>query len=158
MRVHAAATRGKGSAIVTAHSADTERTVITAIERLPYDAGAVSRRLLELKAADPTARIVLDEEGLGDAVWELVGKPRRGQGWRLYARHGFEREELTRTLLVGVERASFGFASGLREADAMRKALVGLTRNPREDGPGSELAVALSLALDDRRPPLPRVG
>jgi hypothetical protein len=39
----------------------------------------------------------------------------------------------------------------------MKKALVGLTRNPREDGPGSELAVALSLAIGDHRPPVPRI-
>jgi hypothetical protein len=98
-------------------------------------------------------RVVVDVEGLGDAVWELLGKPRPRRDWWLYDKHGHERQELTRVLLVAVERAEFTFAAGLAEEPAMRKALVSLTRNVREDGPGSELAVALSLALDDHRPP-----
>ena len=39
----------------------------------------------------------------------------------------------------------------------MRKALLGLTREFREDSPGSELCVAFSLALSDRPRPRSRV-
>jgi hypothetical protein len=111
---------------------------------------------LALHDADPAAAIVIDAEGIGDAVYELLGKPRRP--FRLYARHGIERQELTRSLVVGVSRRAFAFAPGLAEAEAMRNALAGVTRDVREDGPGSELAVALSLALDDHRPSRPRIG
>jgi hypothetical protein len=58
---------------------------------------------------------------------------------------------------VAVARHAFAFAPGLAEAEAMKKALLGLTRDVREDGPGSELAVALSLAIGARRPIVPRV-
>ena len=153
---HAVVTRGHGGAIVTAEWPAEGRQTITAIERFPYDAGPIVRRVLRLKADDPDCFIVVDAEGLGDAVWELLDHPRR-RGWRLYEKHGLEREELTRVLLVAVERRSFAFAPGLGEEQAMKKALVSLTRNPREDGPGSELAVALSLAIDDHRPPVPRI-
>ncbi|MEX0629689.1 MAG: hypothetical protein WEE67_04530 [Chloroflexota bacterium] len=158
MTRHAVVTRGHGGAIVTAEAGDDGGQIITAIERFPYEAGPVVDRALHLKADDPTCSIVVDVEGLGDAVWELLARPRRRHGWLLYAKHGLEREELTRTLLVAVERNSFRFAPGLADEDAMKRALVGLTRNVREEGPGSELAVALSLALDDHRPPTPRIG
>ena len=80
----------------------------------------------------------------------------RERGWLLYDRHGIDRQELTRELLVAVARGAFRFAAGLAEAEAMKKALLGLTRDVREDGPGSELCIALSLALR-RPPPKPRV-
>jgi hypothetical protein len=38
----------------------------------------------------------------------------------------------------------------------MRRALLEVSRNVREDGPGSELAVVLSLAIGDRPSPRPR--
>ena len=86
---------------------------------------------------------------------QLLDRPRK-RGWRLYQKHGVERQELTRELLVGVARKSIHFKRGLREEDAMRKALLALNRDVREDGPGSELCVAL-IALADRPRPKPRV-
>jgi hypothetical protein len=153
---HAVVTRGHAGAIVTAERPDEGKQTVTAIERFPYETGPIVRRVLQLRESDPDCRITVDAEGLGDALWELLGKPRRRE-WRLYDKHGLDREELTRTLLVAVDRDSFGFASGLAEATAMTKALVGLTRSVREEGPGSELAVALSLALDDHHPRPPRI-
>lgn len=157
LRLHAVATRGSGGAIVSAEWPIDGRKLVTDIERFAYAAGPIVRRIRELRAADPDCPFVVDMEGLGDAVWELLDKPRRRSGWWLYDKHGHERQELTRVLLVAVERAEFTFAAALAEEPAMRKALVALTRNVREDGPGSELAVALSLALDDHRPRPPRI-
>jgi hypothetical protein len=153
---HAVVTRGSGGAIVSCLLME-DRTEIIAIERFPYAVEPIVERVKEIRLTDPPCSIVVDGEGLGDAIWELLGKP-RGRLWRLYDKHGIEREELTRTLLVAVAQQSFRFATGLWNIDAMKKALLTLTRNVREDGPGSELAVALSLALDDHRPPLPRIG
>jgi hypothetical protein len=153
---HAVVTRGSGGAIVSCLLAD-DRTEITAIERFSYAVEPIVQRVKEIRETDPPCSIVVDAEGLGDAIWELLGKP-RGRLWRLYTKHGIEREELTRVLLVAVARQSFRFATGLWEQDPMKKALATMTRNVREDGPGSELAVALSLALDDHRPNPPRIG
>ena len=116
--------------------------------------GPIVRRVQQLKADNPDCFVVVDAEGLGDAVWELLDQPRR-PGWRLYQKHGPEREELTRVLLVAVERRSFGFASGRGAGNEEGPRWP--HPQPREDGPGSELAVALSLAIDDHRPPAPRI-
>jgi hypothetical protein len=153
---HAVVARGSAGAIVSCLLAH-DRTEITAIERFSYAVAPIVTRVAEIRETDPPCQIVVDKEGLGDAIWELLGKP-HGRIWRLYDKHGLEREELTRVLLVAVARKSFRFAKGVWEQDAMRKALLTLTRNVREDGPGSELAVALSLALDDHRPSPPRIG
>ena len=155
---HAAVTRGSGGAIVTCWTDPAGAQEITGIQRFPYAVEPIVARVQEIRATDPAAIIVVDDEGLGDAVWELLGKPRRRHGWHLYDKHGRDREELTRTLLVAVAQRSFRFAAGLPEADAMKKALTAMTRSVREDGPGSELTTALSLALDDHRPAAPRIG
>lgn len=157
---HAVVTRGTAGAIVSCLRgaiADDDRPLIIRIERFPYAVEPIVERVREIRETDPACSIVIDKEGLGDALWELLGRP-RGRLWRLYDKRGIEREELTRVLLVAVAQRSFHFASRLSERSAMEKALLTLTRNVREDGPGSELAVALSLALDDHRPPLPRIG
>ena len=149
---HAIATRGQNAALVTAEHWADGVAVITAIERLPFDVEAIVARVRLLQAAEPDAQGVVDGDGLGDAVIELLQLPKRG-AWRAYTARKADRAELTRTLLVGVAARSFSFVGGLAEQERMRKALSTLTRDIREDGPGSELAVALSLALDDHRPP-----
>lgn len=155
---HGVCLRGRAGAIVTAES-DDEVQLVTSIERFGFALEPMRRRLSELREADPEATIALDGEGLGDALYELLDSPRRGRRFVLYARRGLERQELTRTLLVGVTRRAFRFAPGIEHAQAMQSALVSLTRrDPPEDGPGSELCIALSLALDPRRPPVPRIG
>jgi hypothetical protein len=153
---HAVVVRGTGGAIVTLDRTPEVPTVV-AIERFPLAIGPLAERLRVIRADDRGCRIVVDADGLGDALWDLLGSPDHRRGWRLYAKRGQERQELTRELLVAVARRTFTFTPGLAEAEAMRKALLEVTRDVREDGPGSELAVALSLALGDRPRPVPRI-
>ena len=115
----------------------------TAIERHPFDIEPVVDRVRELRDADPDCSVVIDAEGLGDAAWQLLDRPRRKRRFRLYEKHGIERAELTRELLVAVARKSIRFPADVPGADAMKSALLGLSRDVREDGPGSELCVAL---------------
>lgn len=155
---HGVCLRGRAGAIVTAERTD-DVSLVTGIERFGFSLEPMRQRLEALRAADPEATIALDAEGLGDALHELIGAPRRSRRFVLYAKRGLERQELTRTLLVGTTRHSFRFVSGVDHAQAMQAALVSLSRrDPPEDGPGSELLVALSLALDPRRAPVPRIG
>jgi hypothetical protein len=161
---HGVAIRGRAGAIVTVErldnpprEADSEPAIVTGIERFAYEVAPVLRRVQALKAADPACSVVVDLEGLGDALWALLDSPDHRRGWRLYAKRSVERQELTRELVVAQTRHAFAFAPGLAEAEAMKKAMLMLTRDPREDGPGSELCVALALAIADRRPGVPRI-
>lgn len=147
---HAAVVRGSGGAIVSVELAGDGHRTVTGIERFPFAAEPVVERVRGLRADEPRSTVVVDAEGLGDAVWELLDESRHRRGWRLYAKHGVERAELTRDLVVAVARRTFSFAPNLAEAEAMRKALTSLTRDVREDGPGSELAIALALVLTER--------
>ena len=71
---------------------------------------------------------------------------------QLYPGRGLERQALVDELLVAVQEGRFHFAPGLDEQEAMSKALLGY-RQVREDGLiGSELVVALLLALIPRPP------
>ncbi len=150
--------RGRAGAVVTAERTE-ETRLVTGIERFGFSLEPMRRRLVQLREEHPDAIIALDAEGLGDALHELIGAPRPSRRFVLYGKRGLERQELTRTLLVGVTRRSFRFAADIEHAQAMQSALVSLSRrDPPEDGPGSELLVALSLALDPRRAPMPRIG
>lgn len=156
---HAVAVRGSGTGVVSASWPLEGIRQIVGIERFA-NLDAVVDRIRKLKATDPDCQIVIDAERGGDALWELLGhRPRRRvRGWSLYEAHGRDRQELTRVLRVAFGRRSFTFAPGLREQQALNKALLHIERDVNEEGPDSELAVALSLALDDHQPPRPRIG
>jgi hypothetical protein len=141
-------------AIVTAEHHPDERIMVTGIERFGYVVEPIVARLTELSETTTPEAGVIDAEGLGDAVWELLDGPRRP--WQLYAKHGTERQALTRTLLVVVARDRLRFGE-VDEAEAMKRAMLALTRDPREDGPGSDLTVALALAVGSFRKPPPRI-
>ncbi len=149
MRTAGVVVADRGSAIVTVDR-DGEAMRCSAIERLPFDLGAVSGRVRSL---DAQTSIVVDSEGLGSALWAVVGRPEEDdpdaeRHFTLYEGHGRERQALVDRLLVAVEEDRFRFAPGLPEQDAMSKALQGYRRQVREDGLiGSELVVALLLAM-----------
>ena len=136
----------RGSAIVSVDRSDAGALVVSGIERLPFDLKSATKRVQEL--CDPSTRFVIDAEGLGSALWAVLGHPRDKKHWALYIGRGFERQALVDELLVAVQQSRFHFAAGLAEQEAMNKALVGYHRQVREDGViGSELVVALLLAV-----------
>lgn len=137
----------RGSAIVHVEH-DGDELLVTAVERLPFSLSAVADRVAELDREIAEARFILDAEGLGTAVWAVLGPPDDEERWRLYSGRGIERQALVDRLLVAVHEGRFHFAPGLAEQEAMSKALLGYRRQVREDGLiGSELVVALLLAL-----------
>jgi hypothetical protein len=137
----------RGSAIVAVDRDSDEALLVVGIERLPFSLAAVTERLRALD--DPETRVIVDAEGLGTALWAVLGHPdgpkRR---WQLYSGRGLERQALVDELLVALQQDRFHFAAGLAEQAAMSKALLSYRRQVREDGLiGSELVVALLLAL-----------
>ena len=145
----------RGSAIVhVAHDGDD--LLVTAIERLPFNLTTVADRVGELDREIAELRFVIDANGLGAALWAVLGPPTDAKRWQLYSGRGLERQALVDGLLVAVERGRFHFAPLLPDQEPMTKALQGYRRQVREDGiVGSELVVALLLAL---MPPLPPVN
>jgi hypothetical protein len=136
----------RGAAIVTVERSPEDALLVVGIERLPFDLGAVTKRVRSLE--DPKARFVIDAEGLGSALWAVLGRPDDADHWQLYAGRGLERQALVDELLVAMQQDRFHFAPGLDEQEAMSKALLGYRRQVREDGLiGSELVVALLLAI-----------
>ena len=136
----------RGSAIVTVERSQDDALLVAGIERLPFSLAAVTDRVRALD--DPEARTIIDAEGLGNALWAVLGRPEDTDHWALYTGRGLERQALVDELLVAMQEDRFHFASGLVEQEAMSKALLGHRRQVREDGLiGSELVVALLLAL-----------
>jgi hypothetical protein len=145
---------GRGSAIVHVERDPDDALLVNGIERLPFDLATVTKRVRALE--DPEARFIVDAEGLGSALWAVLGRPDDEQHWQLYAGRGLERQALVDELLVAIQEDRFHFAPGLAEQVAMSKALQGYRRQVGEDGLiGSELVVALLLALIP--PPAPPV-
>lgn len=135
----------RGAAIVTVERSAENALLVTGAERLPFALAAVTKRVRDL---DPDARFVIDAEGLGSALWGVLGRPDDAERWTLYAGRGAERQALVDELLVAMQEERFHFAPGLAEQEALGKALVGYRRQVRDDGViGAELVVALLLAL-----------
>ncbi len=136
----------RGSAIVAVDRDDDDALLVVGIERLPFSLAAVTERVRALD--DPATRFIIDAEGLGSALWAIVGHPAERKRWQLYSGRGLERQALVDELLVALQQDRFHFAAGLAEQEAMSKALLSYRRQVREDGLiGSELVVALLLAL-----------
>ena len=121
----------RGSAIVTVERGDDDALLVTGIERLPFDLSAVTERVRALTVPDD--RYVIDGEGLGGALWAVLGHE-HDRDWTLYTGRGLERQALVDDLLVAVQEDRFRFAAGLDEQEAMSKALVGYRRQVRDDG------------------------
>ncbi len=135
-----------GAAIVTVERDDQDAHLVTDIERLPFDLTAVVRRVRELD--EPDVRFVIDGEGIGVALWDIVDGREDRNHWQLYTGRGLERQALVDELLIAIEEGRFHFAPSLTEQPAMSKAMVGFRRTVKEDGLiGSELVVAMLLAI-----------
>ncbi len=138
----------RGAAIVTVERDDGRRAARhRASSGCPSTSAAVTERVRALDGS-PDARYVIDAEGLGSALWAVLGHADDAGHWTLYTGRGLERQALVDALLVAVQEDRFRFAAGLAEQEAMSKALTGYRRQVRDDGLiGSELVVALLLAL-----------
>ena len=137
-----------GSALVHVDHGPDEALLTTAIERLPFDLGAVANRVRQLDDEIAEVRFVIDGEGVGGALWQALGPPKDAKRWTLYSGRGVERQALVNGLLVAIFDGLFHFAPGLAEQAAMSKAIVSYRREVQADGAiGSELVVALLLAL-----------
>lgn len=137
----------RGAAVVHVEHGPDEALLVTAIERLPFNLTAVANRVGELDREMPEARFVIDSDGLGAALWQVLGPPEDLDRWHLYAAKGVERQRLVDTLLVAIHEERFHFAPGLAEQEAMTRALTSYHRQVKADGEiGSELVVALLLA------------
>ena len=122
----------RGSAIVTVERSRDSALLVTGIERLPFDLGPVTDRVRALD--DPEVRFVIDGEGLGSALWAVLGSPKDAHRWMLYGGRGLERQALVDELLVAMQEERFHFAPELAEQEAMSKALLSYRRQVREDG------------------------
>jgi hypothetical protein len=143
----------RGSAIVHVDR-DGDELLVTAVERLPFDLDAVAARVHALDDALAEVTFVIDADGLGQALWAVLGPPEDDQRWQLYAGRGVERQALVDRLLVAIHAGVFHFAPALPEQAAMSKALQTYRRQVHDDGiVGSELVVALLLALIPPPPP-----
>jgi hypothetical protein len=94
----------RGSAIVTVERSEDDALLVTGIERLPSGLAAVADRVRAL--ADPEARHVVDGEGLGSALWAVLGRPDDADHWQLYTGRGLERQALVDELLVAVQEGA----------------------------------------------------
>jgi hypothetical protein len=155
MNVYGVAIRTHGAAVITCELDDAGNRTITDIVRLPIDLSVVVERVQAL-AADSAAVFVIDCDGPGAALRRVMNREHK-RGWTWYDKHGIERAEITTDLLVAVHEGSFHFAHGLVEQEAVTKALAAWRREQREDGPDSEIVVALRHALYGRRPVPPRI-
>lgn len=141
-----------GTAILSYQRSPTDEIEIEAIERLPAGLDAAAAWL---RATFPTlphiapAQVIIDAGGLGRALVDLLRVELR-PGWKVYDRHGRDRQELVNALLVAVADGRLHIAPSAH-ADAMRKALATYRREVGEDGAiGGELVTALALATFGR--------
>lgn len=139
----------RDAALITVERDDGGHLTVRGIERLPSDLATVAARV---RTIEPTTVVLIDAEGLGSALWTVLG-PDHPSPWRLYAGRGLERQALVDELLVAVAEDRFRFAAGLAEQEAMTKALTSYRRQVGVDGLiGSELVVALLLAVRSPKP------
>jgi hypothetical protein len=148
-----------GSAILTFDRDAQDNVEVSRIDRLP---AGLDPCVDWLRSAFPdfpgigTGHVVIDADGLGQALWDRLDVRYR-RGWTLYDKRGRDRQELVNALLVAQSEGRVAIGP-TPHADAMRKALIGYRRTVGEDGVvGGELVVALALAVVGRRPPRPRV-
>lgn len=157
---------GTGSGIVVADQ-DDDGALVTGIESLPFDVDVVADRVRAVAGENPAAQVVVDGDGLGEALWTILfpdtrtfrggpaararlrdGSPR---AWR-YTDRGIERQRLVNVLVVAMNQRRIHFAAGLAGMEAMTNALVSYRREVKEDGlVGPELVVALCLAVLPRK-------
>ena len=95
----------RGAAIVTVERDEDDRLLVTGIERLPYNLGIVAERVREV---DPDVHVVIDSEGLGTALWGVLGQPDDAEHWTLYAGRGLDAPGYGKSCWNGKEESRTG--------------------------------------------------
>jgi len=135
--------------------------VVTDIRVLPFNVEEVVRCVEGLEA-DATTQFIVDSEGLGGALWDLLAPKTvkrsfpsetelaKRDRWRLYEVHGTARQELVNILVIKIHNEQLHFMPDLEGQDALTADLP----HPPQVGPdglvGSALVVALALAVTQR--------
>jgi hypothetical protein len=156
----------RGAALVHVEHGDADDLLCTHIERLPFNLEAIADRLWALDGELAEVRFVVDADGLGNALWQVLDPPRppawlaphdpTWDRWALYSERGLARQALVDGLLVAIAERRFHFMSHIPAQEAMTSALQSYRRQVGADGVvGSELVVALLLALIPPPPPIP---
>lgn len=154
--IHGVALGPSGGAIVSASIADGMPTVID-LRRYPATLAAIGTDVRALLEADPACRVIVDGGLHGRDLWthlDLRLSRRRLQLFEI-AKPELRRFEIAGRLRSAYEARSFTVMRGLNEESALRKAI---SESTREDAADRVEIVALSLAVVDRRPPVPRIG
>ena len=149
--------------IVTVERDDTDRalgrrTHVVDLAELPANAGAV---VAWLTKAAPTDVTIVSDEGIGGALWKLLGIDNlRGderRAWRLYTHRGRERQLILDDLIVAQGEGRLTSVQGLSGAGAIKRAMLA-NHAVGDDGVlGSELFSALALAVAGKIPGKPVV-
>lgn len=151
-----------GAIVIVAHEEGND--VVTGIDVLPRGIDAVADRVEELDASEPKGSLfVIDSEGFGSALWQIVSPPAPARlfgldakqiaqraRWRLYEAHGLDRQELVNALLMAMRHGSetLHFAADLENFEALVTALAKYEPQVAADGTfGPELVVALALSI-----------
>ena len=154
-----------GAIVVTEHGADALRVV--RITSYPFDMGALAAAV---HALDDETQAVVDGDGLGAALWQVVVPEDRlvreqiasrsslkdevPRLW-LYQGRGTDRQALVNNLVVVVTQDVLRFAADLPELATMQAAMAKYRRQVQADGGlGSTLVTALALSLADRLEPI----
>jgi hypothetical protein len=152
-----------GTAIIT-HIRDHDHVDVLAIERLPAGLDPavtwLTRTFPDLRLP-AGVRVIIDADGLGQALWDRLGITTRGRtrsgGWRLYTEVGKDRQEIVNALLVGQSAGRIAVRPTPHEP-ALRKALLSYKRTVGDDGViGGEMVVALGLTLVGKVPGVPKI-
>jgi hypothetical protein len=140
--------------VVTAEMRDGILTV-TELRRFSAGLAPIAAAVRSLLDSDPGCHVVLDRGLRGRELVDQIGEVRPRRRLVLFdARAEDRRYEVGGRLAQAIEARSVRIASGLAEVIALRKAI---SEASREDAADRPVLVALSLAVIDRRPPVPRI-
>ena len=154
--VHGVALGPQAGAIVSVSRGDGVPTV-TDLRRYPPALAGIGGDVRALLASDPTCMVIVDAGLHGRDLWAYLDLhlSRRRLSLLEIAKAEMRRYEIAGRLRSAYESRSFTVKRGLAEEGALRKAISEATR---EDAADRAEIVALSLAVVDRRPPVPRIG
>lgn len=144
-----------GGAIVTVRHGD-QRPHVVDLRLFPAALSAIGQAVEAILAEDPTGQVLVDGGLHGLDLWNHLGGRRR-PGLRLFEtpRPELRRYEIAGRLRSLYEGKGFTVQRAPQLEGALRKAIADATR---EDAAERPPIVALSLAVIDRRRPLPRIG
>jgi hypothetical protein len=139
-----------GTAILTFDRDAQDHINVSRIDRLPAGLDPavdwLARAFPDFPVIGDAARVVVDTEGLGQALWARL-RVGDQDGWTLYEKRGRDRQELVNALLVATSEGRIHISPS-PHGEALRKALLSYHKVIADDGIiGGELVSALALAI-----------